>query len=75
MNVNDLLNKALNPNNGKYYITEDVLKDIKENFISKDKIRKKIEQIKMKADYDWLFKYDYEEVIDILQELLQEGDK
>lgn len=39
MNVNDLLNKALNPNNGKYYITEDVLKDIKENYISKDKIK------------------------------------
>lgn len=46
-----------------------------EETIPRYKIREKIKQIKMKADYDWLFKYDYEEVIDILEELLQEGDK
>lgn len=48
--------------------------DIVEDYIPKSKVREKITQIKMKADYDWLFKYDYKDVIDILQELLQEGD-
>jgi hypothetical protein len=36
MEVNDLLNKALNSNNGKYYITKDVLSDI-ENLIKRNK--------------------------------------
>lgn len=44
------------------------------DYIPKSKVRKKIEQIKMNANYDWLYKYDYQDVTKILEELLQEGD-
>ena len=42
-----------------------------ENYISKSKVKEKIDVLKMKADYDWIYKYDYEDVIKILQELLE----
>lgn len=44
------------------------------NFISKSKIKAKIEQLKMNANYDWMYKYDYQDVVKILQELLEEGE-
>lgn len=48
---------------------EDLIKD---RFTSKDKIKRKIEQIKMNANYDWMYKYDYQDVVKILQELLED---
>ena len=38
----------------------------------KKKIDEKIKIIEMKANLEWFFKYDYEDVIEILQELLEE---
>ena len=44
------------------------------NFISKSKIKAKIEQLKMNANYDWMYKYNYQDVVKMLQELLEEGE-
>lgn len=48
------------------------LEKLQKDTIWKDKIRKKVEQIKMNANYDWMYKYDYQDVTKILQELLEE---
>lgn len=42
------------------------------DYIPKSKVIKKIQQLKMNADYDWKYKYDYQDVIKILEELLEE---
>ena len=49
-----------------------LLSQIKELFVPKIKIRQQINQIKMNAEYDCIYKYDDREVIDILQELMEE---
>ena len=51
---------------------ENYLPYILTDYIPKSKVREKIEQIKMNANYDWIYKYDYQDVTKILQELLEE---
>ena len=48
--------------------------EIYNRYISKSKIKAKIEQLKMNANYDWMYKYDYQDVVKMLQELLEEGE-
>lgn len=47
--------------------------EIYNRYISKSKIKAKIEQLKMNANYDWMYKYDYQDVVKMLQELLNEN--
>ena len=49
--------------------------EIYNRYISKSKIKAKIEQLKMNANYDWMYKYDYQDVVKMLQELLEEGEE
>ena len=48
--------------------------EIYNRYIPKSKIKAKIEQLKMNANYDWMYKYDYQDVVKMLQELLEEGE-
>ena len=48
--------------------------EIYNRYISKSKIKAKIEQLKMNANYDWMYKYDYQDVVKMLQELLEESE-
>ena len=47
--------------------------EIYNRYIPKSKIKAKIEQLKMNANYDWMYKYDYQDVVKMLQELLEGG--
>ena len=49
--------------------------EIYNRYIPKSKIKAKIEQLKMNANYDWMYKYDYQDVVKMLQELLEEGEE
>lgn len=49
--------------------------EIYNRYISKSKIKAKIEQLKMNANYDWMYKYDYQDVVKMLQELLEESEE
>ena len=49
--------------------------EIYNRYIPKSKIKTKIEQLKMNANYDWMYKYDYQDVVKMLQELLEEGEE
>lgn len=49
--------------------------EIYNRYIPKSKIKAKIEQLKMNANYDWMYKYDYQDVVKMLQELLEESEE
>ena len=49
--------------------------EIYNRYIPKSKVKDKIEQLKMNANYDWMYKYDYQDVVKMLQELLEEGEE
>ena len=49
--------------------------EIYNRYIPKSKIKAKIEQLKMNTNYDWMYKYDYQDVVKMLQELLEEGEE
>lgn len=51
----------------KYYQCE---RNLLDSYIPKSKVKEKITQLKMNANYDWMYKYDYQDVVKILQELL-----
>lgn len=54
---------------------KNTMKLIGANYIHKNKVKEKIEVLKMNADYDWIYKYDYKDVIKMLQQLLEGDDK
>ena len=70
----DLEKNYINPNKARisYFDKGKGTEVVIEGFIPVSKVQEKIGQIKMSADYDWLFKYDYQDVIKILQELIED---
>ena len=71
LDVSDTTKNRLKRDLRKKFRDEDFIYDIKNNIglIPKSKIKAKIEQLKMNANYDWMYKYDYQDVVKMLQEL------